>query len=213
MQIGKILIAISCLIGAAIGDGVIYTRWGRTACPLPATTLYTGIVAGSNYNYRGGGAEFLCVNREPDESTRITDNGARSNDALYGAQYYFPGDKTNNKPFSHRNNGDRNIHGYNPPCAVCYRKDRSVQVMIPGKSFCTSAGMTTEYAGFLVSAGLNTWHRAGYICLDEAPEVLGGGTVLTTASRLAILRSGNNTSSISPPYGKIDAVYCTICTK
>ena len=47
--------------------GVVYTRWGRTACPSTSGTqlLYAGRAAGSHYRRNGGGANYLCLPEQP----------------------------------------------------------------------------------------------------------------------------------------------------
>jgi len=47
--------------------GVVYTRWGRTTCPTTSGTqlVYTGRAAGSWYDQRGGGADYLCLSDNP----------------------------------------------------------------------------------------------------------------------------------------------------
>ena len=58
------------------------------------------------------------------------------------------------------------------PCAVCFAPQTSVSLMIPGKTACYS-GWKIEYIGKL--AGGTYFHNAAseYVCLDNAPEVLG----------------------------------------
>ena len=49
------------------GGGAVYTRWGRTICPITSGTelVYKGLAAGSHYNQSGGGANYLCITKEP----------------------------------------------------------------------------------------------------------------------------------------------------
>ena len=68
--------------------GVVYTRWGRTTCPTTSGTqlVYAGRAAGSWYDQRGGGAEYLCL---PDDPNYLSyTNGVQdSRSYLYGAEY------------------------------------------------------------------------------------------------------------------------------
>ena len=49
------------------GGGVAYTRWGRTTCPTGSgtTLVYEGLAAGSHYDHYGGGANVICIVKEP----------------------------------------------------------------------------------------------------------------------------------------------------
>ena len=44
---------------------VTYTRWGNSACPPGASVIYSGVVAGSSYEYNGSAAEPLCLPLDP----------------------------------------------------------------------------------------------------------------------------------------------------
>ena len=89
--------------------GVVYTRWGRTTCPTTSGTqlVYAGRAAGSFYNQRGGGADYLCL---PDDPNYLSyTNGGQGNRAyLYGAEYQT----YESAPLS-------TVLNHNVPCAVC----------------------------------------------------------------------------------------------
>ena len=50
--------------------GTIYTRWGRTTCPIDQGTelVYSGRAGGSHYNEHGGAADLLCLPDDPEYS-------------------------------------------------------------------------------------------------------------------------------------------------
>lgn len=205
----------SCLVfGGARGEGVVYTRWGRTVCEDPATVLYTGIMAGEFYASTGGGTNYLCLHDEPDSSPRIETPWQQTAGGLYGVEFEFPGTSQDDRPFSYKNNGGQSLNNENPPCVVCYRSDKSLQTMIPGKASCTSVGMTTEYTGFLTTTAYNNAHPTEYICLDQAPEVRPGLSGDEDGSLLSVVWVGGSPvgSTLSPPYTISDDVYCAVCT-
>ena len=134
--------------GLATG-GVVYTRWGRTKCSNTSGTqlLFAGRAAGSHYNNRGGGANYLCLPEQPQYSTYTpgTQNGRAY---LYGAEYQTR--VASNGPL-------HSVSNYNVPCAVCYTLTRGIVVMIPAQYTCPQS-WTREYYGYLM-ANRNNYHR------------------------------------------------------
>ena len=52
--------------------GVIFIRWGRTVCPGHNTELvYSGFAGGSYAGHSGAAAEFVCLPRDPDLTTKF----------------------------------------------------------------------------------------------------------------------------------------------
>ncbi|CAI8014204.1 hypothetical protein GBAR_LOCUS8916 [Geodia barretti] len=68
------------------GGGGTYIRWGRTSCPeTPGTELvYQGRAAGSFYDHRGGGANYLCVTMEPQSGKFHPGDSSKHVSLLYG---------------------------------------------------------------------------------------------------------------------------------
>ena len=67
---------------------MVYTRWGRTTYPNTTGTevLYAGRAAGSFYNEKEGGANYLCLPEQPQYSTYTAGvQGGRA--YLYGTEY------------------------------------------------------------------------------------------------------------------------------
>ncbi len=90
--------------------GVVNTRWGRTTCPGTGGTelLYEGLAAGSHYTHRGGGADYLCLPKDPDYSA-------------YQAGSYNHGNYLNGVEYETWQNGPfRSVNNHDAPCAVCY---------------------------------------------------------------------------------------------
>ena len=56
-------------VGAAglKNGGVVYTRWGRKSCPndTGAQLVYEGITGGSPWGRLGGGANYVCLPKDP----------------------------------------------------------------------------------------------------------------------------------------------------
>lgn len=53
--------------------GVIFIRWGRTVCPGHNTELvYSGFARGSYAGHSGAAAEFVCLPRDPDLTTKFS---------------------------------------------------------------------------------------------------------------------------------------------
>ncbi len=107
--------------------GATYTRWGKSTCPQVEGTelVYSGIAGGTFYNQQGGGANYLCMPKDPEYSTTLTYRGAVDGHAtIHGAEYQYP---------------LQGSHDYNVPCAVCYVSTRPTVIMIPAKASCPSS--------------------------------------------------------------------------
>ena len=79
---------------------VTYVRWGNSTCPYGADTIYSGVVAGSWYDYQGAAVNPLCL--PPTPQYLQFQAGHQSFHVLYGAEY-----KTHaSSPLNHIN--DRN---------------------------------------------------------------------------------------------------------
>ena len=73
--------------GPATGGGTVYTRWGRTSCPMNQGTdlVYSGRAGGTQYDHSGGGANLLCLPDDPEYSRYV--NGIQGQSPLRGAEY------------------------------------------------------------------------------------------------------------------------------
>ena len=122
--------------------GVVYTRWGRKSCPNGAELLYQGITAGECYHNPGGGANYVCLQKDPQYMSTTAPSGYSY---LYGTEYEV------SNIFSE--SGQHNV-----PCAVCYTSTKSVKLMIPARTSCPSS-WTIEYKGYLMTEHYNTKHN------------------------------------------------------
>jgi len=62
---------------------VTYVRWGNSSCPYGADIIYSGVVAGSWYDYQGAAVDPLCLLPNP----QYLQAGYQSFHVLFGAEY------------------------------------------------------------------------------------------------------------------------------
>ena len=183
--------------------GVVYTRWGRTTCPSTSATqrLYAGRAAGTRYDYRGGGANHLCLPEQPQYSTYTA--GVQNGRAyLYGAEYQTTGG--DNGPL-------RSFNDHNVPCAVCYTSTRGTVVMIPARLTCPSS-WTREYYGYLM-ADYHGHYRTMFECVDRYPQSVPGSIADTNGALFYHVEVKCNYGIPCPPYDTQKEVMCVVCTK
>ncbi|XP_025077969.1 uncharacterized protein LOC112554416 [Pomacea canaliculata] len=150
-------------------------------------------VAGSLYTKFGSGANFLCLPPNPVAST-IAKPGSVAN--LYGAEY----EVTN-----------RAENDYDALCAVCFVKNRTANIMVPGTNKCPT-GWTTEYTGLLMSGYDGHAGSSEYICVDSKLEGrVGSGA--NNNGRLMYYVAGVCGSLPCPPYVNNNILQCVVCTK
>lgn len=143
---------------ANLSASTVYIRFGSSVCPRTAQLVYGGYAAGAGYNVKGGGANYLCLPRDPQYKTTVsgTDNWRAR---VEGAEYEivdFP-------PFAGKDDGD-------VPCAVCLVTDRSLVMMEPARTSCRS-GWTREYHGYLMASRFN-YMRSEWACVDQGAEMV-----------------------------------------
>ena len=185
--------------GSSATGGATYTRWGKTTCPQTrgTTLVYSGAAAGSFYNYRGGGSNYLCL---PQQAEYLSTQCPPTNhwDWLYGAEYEYPISGV----------GTRN---HNAPCSVCYVSNRAAQIMIPGKVTCPES-WTEEYQGYLMSERYSHQRSAQYICVDQNAENFPNTGANTNGALLYHVIALNNVG-LPSSYVRTRVVTCVVCTK
>ena len=182
---------------APTSGGETYVRWGRTTCPtITGTSLvYSGWAAGSHFNEKGSGSNYLCITKTPQY---LNYDSRRNNPAkLYGAKYIA---RDTNQPY-------HAITENVVPCAVCHVVQRSV-LMIPGQYTCPT-GWTREYYGYLVAARFDE-HPVLYECMDESPESSGTTSSDQAAFYHVEARCGNLACG---PYDETKELTCAVCSK
>ena len=184
--------------------GLVYTRWGRTTCPSTSGTqlLYAGRAAGSWFDQKGGGANYLCLPGQPQYST-YTAGTHYGRAYLYGAEYQTAG-SYDNGPFN-------SVSNHNVPCAVCYTPTRGTVVMIPAHMTCPSS-WTREYYGYLM-ANHHIYHRTLYECMDRSPQSVPGSLSDTNGALFYHTEVRCNHGVSCPPYNAQKEVTCVVCTK
>ena len=180
--------------------GTVYIRWGRTTCPNTTGTelVYRGIAAGSWYSHTGGGANYLCLPKEPKYSSY--QSGVQGQSPLYGTEYETP----TNSPLSH-------VYQHNVPCAVC-STSRSKLFMLPARNECPTT-WTLEYSGYLMSTYyVGSHYRTMYECVDKDPESI-PGTAENENGALFYHVEATCTGIPCGPYDPQKELTCAVCTK
>ncbi|XP_052064598.1 short-chain collagen C4-like [Mytilus californianus] len=180
-------------------SGVTYVRWGKKSCPKGAEIVYTGQVGGTQYGYRGGGVNYLCLPNDPENGQ----HQSYGNNQVYGSEYQL---SSSMKPSGWSESmADKEV-----PCSVCYQKHRSTVLMIPGRKSCYK-GWNSEYNGYLMSDH-NTHFRRDFACVDINAEPVDnkngnedGAVFYPTRTKCGSLRC--------PPYTNETDVLCVVCTK
>ena len=187
--------------GPATGGGTVYTRWGRTSCPMNQGTdlVYSGRAGGTHYNHHGGAADLLCLPDDPEYSRYSS--GVQGYSLLRGAEY--------------RASSSQQLHnskfGHDMPCAVCCTSTRSKLLVIPAKLTCPT-NWTTEYTGYLMAADHRHNGRTLFECVDDQPESvsrLNGGD---TDNALYYHVEATCNSLRCPPYDSEKELTCAVCT-
>lgn len=188
------------------GSGVSYIRWGRTTCNGEAVSVYKGYAAGSHYSQQGGGTNYLCLPEDPQWSHH--QDGFQGAAQLYGVEYQFA---TVGSPFSTRNiRGHQLLHN-DAPCTACHVESRSSVLMIPARINCPT-GWTMEYWGYLVSGNQGHPNQKTYECLDEAPEIVSGGSPSQNSAMFHFVEAVCGALHC-PKYVNGWEMSCVVCTK
>ena len=173
-----------------------YTRWGRSNCRSGTELVYEGIAAGSGYKIKGGGANLLCLPRNPvysSYSSGIQDN------ARLGPVEYHPSTQTGSVTWND-----------NAPCAVC-RTTRPTTIMIPATTNCPS-GWTREYYGYLM-AEHKSHPRGSFVCIDKFAQPFAGGRGDTPVAHDLFHVEAYCDVIPCPPYDDQKELTCAVCSK
>ena len=181
-----------------VKGGVVYTRFGRKSCRSGIQLLYEGITAGSHYDYRGGGANYLCLPKVPQYLSNVN---PLYESYLYGAEY-----ESYNRIFS----GTTDNH--NVPCAVCYNPTNVAKLTIPARVKCPPS-WTREYFGYLMTEYDNNPNNAVYECIDANPEVVPGTHQNTRGAQFYFVEATCDKGIPCLPYKRARAITCVVCTK
>ncbi|XP_019639248.1 PREDICTED: uncharacterized protein LOC109481186 [Branchiostoma belcheri] len=184
------------------GGSSVYIRWGRTTCPNDTDTslIYDGIAGGTLYTHSGGGANYVCLPKDPEWGV-FTDGNQRTA-YMQGAEY-----ELNNgiNPFP-----GASLHDHDVPCAVCHVASRGSKLMIPARLSCPS-GWTREYRGYLMTSYYNQY-RTEFVCMDGEPEARPGGHINHNGALFYPVEA-NCGSLPCPNYVQGRELTCVVCTK
>ena len=179
-----------------LAGGAMYTRWDRKSCPSGRQVVYTGIAGGSHYTQSGGGANNLCLPKDPQYSK----NGVPSSSSfsyLYGSEYQSTLVGT---------------HDHNVPCTVCYVATRASTLMIPAHTTCPTS-WTKEYQGYLMAERHNHARSAVYECVDQGAESVAGSAADNNGALFYHVVGTCGAGLPCPPYVTTKTITCVVCTK
>ncbi|CAG2225278.1 unnamed protein product [Mytilus edulis] len=161
--------------------------------------MIPGQVGGTQYNYRGGGVNYLCLPNDPENGQ----HQSYDNNQVYGSEYQLSS--------SMKSSGwSESMADKEVPCAVCYQKHRSTVLMIPGRKTCYK-GWIPEYNGYLMSDH-NTHFRRDFACVDINAEPMDNKNGNEDGAVFYPLRTKCG-SLRCPPYTNEADVLCVVCTK
>ena len=179
--------------------GALYIRCGRTTCPTTSgtTMLYTGLAGGTGWNQSGGGANYLCLPKNPQYLKNGLPNGNTRFSYLYGSEYQDTVFAT---------------HDHNVPCSVCYVSNRATKLMIPARTTCPESWIE-EYEGYLMAERHNHARNAVYECVDKDTESVSGSGANTDGALFYQVVATCNKGLPCPPYVTTKTITCVVCTK
>ena len=157
------LACVVCSLKSTV-PGSAYVRWGSEACPSSTSSrlVYEGYAVGSSSTSTGGGANPLCLVRQPDWGQHS--DIAHSQSTIVGAIYGTSG------------TGLRRLYPLNNRlilCAVCLAENASSTFTLPGSRSCPES-YKIEYAGFLFAA-YYSHKKSNWVCV-EGDEARGAAT-------------------------------------
>lgn len=186
-----------------LSGGASYIRWGKSTCPDVKGTqiVYSGLAGGSFFGNEGGGANYLCMPKDPEYSSTLRyQSGINGASPLFAAEYESPIQGT---------------HNHNVPCAVCRVSTRSTVVMIPAKPSCPPT-WTREYYGYLMAdykgVSRNIRGRTMYECVDRAMESVPGSSANTNGALFYHTEAVCNVGLPCPSYNNHQELNCVVCT-
>ncbi|KAL3832677.1 hypothetical protein ACJMK2_024299 [Sinanodonta woodiana] len=155
-------------------------------------------MGGSHYSNPGGGAEYLCLPEDPTWGMNVGGTNYRA--TIYGTEYeIFDG----SNPFTTVHRED------DVPCSVC-RTPRTTNLMIPGRTICYP-GWNQEYTGYLMAGRDDLAASTNYVCVDENPEAVIGGSAANPGRFMFVVQAHCGTLPC-PPYVEGRVIACVVCS-
>ena len=154
------------------------------------------MAAGSHYNHKGGGAQYLCLPKAPE----YWSFGAGTSTAqafIYGAEYHI-----HHYP---------DFYDHTAPCSMCLAATKAEVIMIPAKTSCPKSWIM-EYSGYLVSEHYASNSNKMFECIDlNREKVPGTGGHQHSASFHPVRAQCHGLSC--PPFIAAKELACVVCTK
>ena len=94
----------------------------------------TGFIGKSKYNQVGGGVDYICLHNTPE--WQLNRSSTIGPSYIHGCEYQ-------------QNSIFPDLADADAPCVACVVKDRSQQIMIPGRITC-EPGWVVEYSGIII---------------------------------------------------------------
>ncbi|XP_071830073.1 uncharacterized protein [Apostichopus japonicus] len=180
-----------------------YIRWGRKDCRGDTELVYEGYAAGAAYNEKGGGADYLCLPKDPQFLHTVPGTTSSWRARIHGAEY----EVNSFDPFNGMDNGD-------VPCAVCLVNGRSSVLMQPARYTCPH-GWTYEYSGYLM-ASHHGYYRTKWVCVDENAQLTTQESLSNLDGALFYPVVSECHSSVTglpcTEYGSNNELTCSVCT-
>ncbi|XP_021341112.1 short-chain collagen C4-like [Mizuhopecten yessoensis] len=180
--------------------GAVYVRWGRKDCPADNTTelVYSGYTGGSYYDSTGAASNYVCLPPDPLW-------GPHKNLRSYQPAYMYGTEYEDPTLFG------VNDYSEDAPCAVCRTSEHSTSVMIPARTECY-AGWEKAYYGSLSANDANHKAASEYVCVDEHPQALTGGSRNDNGKLFYQVRTVCGPLQC-PPYEHDKVLSCVVCLK
>ena len=178
---------------------VTYTRWGNSTCPYGVDTIYSGVVAGSDYTHQGAAVDPLCIPKSLSQQYLESNSGYQNYIHLYAGRYATYG------PLYHS-------YGRFVPCALCQVNGRTNKIMIPSRYECPS-GWRREYYGYLMAGKHDYKAATQFTCIDESVEqIRGSGGSISTGYHFYTVETKNDCGGNFLPCNSAELT-CVVCTK
>ncbi|XP_046343732.1 uncharacterized protein LOC124124576 [Haliotis rufescens] len=194
----KVLQPVTTTPQSSSSGGAMFTRWGKTTCPLGNDVMYKGYAGGSHYTAKGGPGTTLCL---PDTPIYANHTASVTGGSLYGSEYETPAAKG---PL-------HNMYEHDVPCVVCRSRHRRSAVMVPARNECFPQ-WHLEYKGYLFGGATGYTGSTDYVCVDEDPESVPGGHANKEGHIFYLVKSACG-SLPCPPYVNGWELTCAVCTK
>lgn len=176
---------------------MVYTHWGKRTCPAGTELVYTGVMGGSQWSNKGGGANYLCMPLYGRYSNQLRYKHGFQGHGLIDNVGYSTTTTTGNQ-------------GRTAACTVCRVVGKTTTIMIPARPTCPF-GWFRLYFGYIMSEVRDRIQsRYMYECIDRHMEVAevprrGEGVHIFYSEAHQRVGKGN--------YNSHKELNCVVCTK